>query len=132
MIQIARYRHSKQFKSGLPAIVGPRSYTNAQRRWQARISVNVPTRRIEIHDQDLQAVDTGGVFTVPDSPVALVYENRPEQSMTVNIGVLSYSQACEVIADQMQELLRECPDWTDFEWQVWTEKGKAPKVRRAG
>lgn len=124
MIKIAHYRHSKNFKTGIPAICGPRSYTNVPRAWQARIQVDMPLE--SSNDPTEQTSQRGGVFEVIQGP-----DLRPVMSMTVNIPPLGYSAACQIIAKELETLVAETPGWTDFEWQIWTQRGKAPKVRRA-
>lgn len=131
MIRIAYYCHSKHFKVGRPAICGPRTYTNTPRLWQARIKITVPPKRLEIAAPDvlLAAAGEDGVYEIDPTPGGLVYEQSPFVTMVVSLGVAPYSIASELVADQLHAALGENPGWTDFEWEVWTPQGKAPKVR---
>lgn len=105
LIQIAQYRHGKNYRNGLPAIIGPRTYTQSRRPWQARLRVYLPVE--------------------PDRPDLV-----PVEEATVNISECDYSTACEKTVDQMQTLLVDNPDWTDFSWQMWTEGKKAKRKKR--
>lgn len=93
MIRIASYRHSRNHKSGLPAIVGPRTYTNSRRRWQARILV--------------------------DLPCAVGAAERPVVRLTINTPVMRYSEAAALACQHLDEVMRENAEWTDFSWEVW-------------
>lgn len=127
MIKIAHYRHSDH-KGGMPAICGPRTYTNTARPWQARITVRVPVMRITIGEGDLTAVEVDGVFEVPNL-AGRQFESDPEVRMTVNLGVVQYPIACELVADHLRTFLGENPGWTDFEWEIWTKRGTPAKPR---
>ena len=92
---IANYQHSKHFKRGLPAIVGPRTFTNASRKWQVKVTMDLP-------------------FTPGD-------EQRPVIHITINTPVMPYWKAAEVAKEELSKAEQENPGWTDFTWQVWAK-----------
>jgi hypothetical protein len=91
--KIAIYRHSKHFKKGMPAIVGPRTYTNSSRRWQVRLIVDLPI--------------------VPGD------ETRQFVNVTINTPAMRYGAAAEFAIEELKKALKENPTATDFAWEVW-------------
>ncbi len=90
---IANYQHSKHSNRGLPAIVGPRTFTNSARRWQVRLTM--------------------------DLPFAHGAEKREVLRVIINTEVMMYHIAAMVAKDELSQAEQENPDWTDFTWQVW-------------
>lgn len=92
MRQISNYVHSKH-KAGVGVFVGPRTFTNAKRRWQIRIII--------------------------DLPFAPGAEKRQVVRMTMMASVSAYWEAVAFAKDELGATLVEHKDWTDFTWQVW-------------
>lgn len=90
---IATYRHSKHFKKMMPAIVGPRTYTNAARKWQVRLMIDLPFE-----------------------PGA---KQRPIVNVILNTPVMRYGMAAQFAVDELKKALAENPGAIDFAWEVW-------------
>lgn len=91
---IAQYRHSKHQNRGMPAIVGPRTFTHHSRRWLVKVRL----------------------FLAP-APGA---ELQPVVDMAITTDLaVSYSEAAVVARDLIAELMGENDTWVDFQWEVW-------------
>lgn len=106
LIKVAEYRHSRHHRTGTPAIVGPRTFTNAKRAWQGILRAFLP-------------ID-------PAQPDVV-----PVEMVTVNMPFGRYSDVCGAVVEQLEALLRDHPTYTDFSWEMWAEgPGSKKRARR--